>query len=164
MAEFEEIDMSEAAHVAWVKSQHDPALWHEAAQAALAYRGDHYGFLLWLLAQADMDRATAGWIFLWAEGSRYLRGLTDFYLNHLSSDRMVELFRLLCARSESAGFREDRLGLDSDFEPERKACLDIVARGEVADGIVVPHAIIAKPFNPPLKGGRYTLDDGIIML
>jgi len=164
MAEFEEIDMSEAAHVAWVKSRHDPALWHEAAQAALAYRGDRHGFLPWLLEQADMDRATAGWIFLWAEGSRYLRGLTDFYLNHLSSRGMVELFQLLCARSESVGFREDRLGLDPDFEPERRACLDVIARGAVADGIVVPHAIIAKPFDPPPKGGRYTLDDGIILL
>ena len=59
----EEIDMSEAGHVAWVKAQRDPALWHQAAMAALAYRGDDHGFLHWLLEQPEMDRATAGWIF-----------------------------------------------------------------------------------------------------
>ena len=41
----EEIDLADAAHVAWVKSQRDPALWHQAAMAALAYRGDDYDFL-----------------------------------------------------------------------------------------------------------------------
>jgi hypothetical protein len=100
MAEFEELDMAEEAHVAWVRSQHDPALWHEAAQAALAYRGDRHGFRPWLLQQADMDRATAGWIFFWTEGSRYLRGETRFYCNHVTSDAMAELFRALCVRSE----------------------------------------------------------------
>src|SRR5262245_37995091 len=99
-AEFEEIDMTEAEHVAWVRAQRDPALWHQAAMAALAYRGDRHGFLHWLLEQPEMDRATAGWIFLWAEGSRYLRGKTDFPLNHISSEDMMALFRSLCARSE----------------------------------------------------------------
>ena len=41
--------MAEADHAAWVKAQRDPALWHQAAMAALAYRGDHHGFLPWLL-------------------------------------------------------------------------------------------------------------------
>ena len=161
---FEEIDMSEADHVAWTKTQRDPALWHQAAMAALAYRGDHNGFLPWLLEQPEMDRATAGWIFLWAEGSRYLRGETDFPLNHMSSENTVALFRALCVRSEGLGFSRDDLGLDPDFEPERKACLDVVARNHVAAGIIVPRQIIARPFAPPKKDDPFTLDDGIILL
>ena len=161
---FEELDMSEAEHAAWVKAQRDPALWHQAAMAALAYRGDVNGFLPWLLEQPEMDRATAGWIFLWPEGSRYLRGETDFPLNHISSENMLALFRALCERSESMGFSRDDLGLDPDFEPERKACLDVVARNQVAAGIIVPRQIISRPFAPPKKDARFTLDDGIILL
>ena len=111
-----------------------------------------------------MDRATAGWIFLWPEGSLYLRGETDFPLNHITSAGMVALFRALCARSESLGFSRDDLGLDPDFEPERKRCLDVVARNEVATGIIVPRQIISRPFAPPKKDARYALDDGIILL
>jgi hypothetical protein len=103
--------MSETDYAAWVKAQRDPALWHQAAMAALAYRGDPHGFLPWLLEQPEMDRATAGWIFLWAEGSRYLRGVTDFPLNHITSEAMMALFRSLCGRSESVGFPRDDLGL-----------------------------------------------------
>ena len=161
---FEEIDISEADHAAWVKAQRDPALWHQAAMAALAYRGDDHGFLAWLLGQPEMDRATAGWIFLWAEGSRYLRGETSFPLNHMTSEAMMVLFRSLCGRSETMGFSRDDLGLDPDFEPERKACLDVVARNEVAAGIIVPRQIISRPFAPPRKDARFTLDDGIILL
>ena len=161
---FEEIDMSEADHAAWVKAQNDPALWHQAAMAVLAYRGDHHGFLHWLLEQPEMDRATAGWIFLWAEGSRYLRGEANFPLNHMTSENMVALFRSLCERSEGVGFSPDDLGLDPDFEPERKACLDVVARNEVASGIIAPRQIISRPFAPPKRDARFTLDDGIILL
>jgi hypothetical protein len=159
---FDEIDMSEADHVAWVRAQSDPALWHQAAMAALAYRGDDHGFLHWLLEQPTMDRSTAGWLFLWPEGSRYLRGEADFPLNHISSEKMVELFRALCARSERLGFTRDEIGLDQDFEPERKACLAIVARSQVAPGIIVPRQIIDRPFQPP-KPSHFMLDDGIIL-
>jgi hypothetical protein len=164
LANPEEIDMAEAADVAWVESQRDPALWHQAAMAALAYRGDKHGFLHWLLLQPEMDRATAGWIFLWAEGSRYLRGETDFPLNHLSSDKVIDLFAAVCERSEAAGFHNDNLGLDRDFEPERKACLEIMANGETAAGLIAPKAIVTKPFDPPRPDGRFTLDDGIILV
>jgi hypothetical protein len=160
----EQIDMAEAADVTWVKLHRDPALWHQAAMAALAYRGDRHGFLHWLLSQPEMDRATAGWIFLWAEGSRYLRGETNFLLNHLSSEKMIVVFAGLCQRSEGAGFHNDDLGLDKDFEPERKACLEVIASGKLAAGIVVPKRIIAKPFDAPQRDGRFTLDDGIILL
>jgi hypothetical protein len=161
--DFEEIDMAEAEHVAWVKTQRDPTLWHQAAMAALAYRGDDHGFLSWLLGQPEMDRATGGWIFLWAEGSRYLRGETQFPLNYITTEKMMELFRSLCGRSEGMGFSRDDLGLDPDFEPERKACLDVVARNEVAAGIIVPRQIISRPFAAPKRDARFTLDDGIIL-
>ena len=106
-AGIDELDIAEADHAAWVKAQRDPALWHQAAMAVLAYRDDDHGFLPWLLQQPEMDRATAGWIFLWPEGSLYLRGETDFPLNHISSEGMVALFRALCERSESTGFSRD---------------------------------------------------------
>lgn len=160
----EEIDMAKATDVAWVKAQRDPALWHEAAMAALAYRGDEHGFLPWLLAQPETDRATAGWIFLWAEGSRYLRGETDFSLYHLASDEMVDIFAAICMRSEGVGFNNDNIGLESGFEPERKACLDIIENGKLAAGIIAPTAIIGRPFDKPRNDGRFALDDGIILL
>jgi hypothetical protein len=75
---FEEIDMSEADHIAWVRAQRGPALWHQAAMAALAYRGDYYGFLHCLLEQPEMDRATAAGFSCGRKGSRCLRGVTDF--------------------------------------------------------------------------------------
>lgn len=152
--------MAEAADVAWVKAQDDPALWHEAAMAALAYRGDAHGFLDWLIAQPEMDRATAGWMFLWPEGSLYLQGETDFPLDHVSSSRMVALFRALCGRTR---FTRDEIGLDPDFEPEREKCLALVARGGLAPGLSAPRAIIDRPFAPPVRNRRYLLDDGIIL-
>lgn len=132
--------------------------------AALAYRGDHFGFLHWVLQQPETDRATAGWVFLWAEGSRYLRGKTDFPLNHLTSDEMLDLFRAVCERSEGPGFANDTLGLERDFEKERTACLAIIENGEVASGIIPPVALVTKPFNPFHSDSRFMLDDGIILL
>jgi len=161
--QFEEIDMCEAEHVAWLKTQRDPALWHLAAMAVLAYYRDLHGFLHWLLEQPEMDRATGGWIFLWAEGSRYLRGETSFSLNYISDEKMVALFRSLCERSEGVGFSRDDLGLDPDFEPARKACLDVVARNELAAGIIVPRQIISRSFAAPKRDTRFMLDDGLII-
>jgi hypothetical protein len=162
--QFEEgVDMAEKMHVEWVQSQRDPDLWHQAAQAALAYRNDRHNFLPWLVQQPEMDRATAGWIFLWAEGSRYLRGENKFYLNTLSDDSMLALLQALCQRSEDRGFSEDRLGLDPDFEAERLKCVELVAKGEIATAMVVPHACIDRPFATPQRS-RYSLDDGMIFL
>lgn len=160
----EELDMAEEKDVAWVQAQRDPALWHQATIAALAYRGDHYGFLNWVLQQPETDRATAGWIFFWAEGARYLRGKTDFPLNHLRSDAMLDLFRAICDRSQGVGFTNDALGLDRDFEPERALCLSVIENGEVAAGIVPPVALLTKPFDRPRSDRRFMLDDGIILL
>lgn len=158
-----EIDMADADDVARVQACRDPALWHTATMAALAYRGDRHGFLHWVLQQPEMDRATAGWIFLWAEGSRYLRGETDFPLNNLASSRVVELFRAVCDRSQGMSFTNDNLGLDPDFEAERLKCLAVMENGELAPGIIAPIALLAKPYNPAGHDNRFTLDDGIIV-
>ncbi len=161
-----EIDMAKAEDVAWVKARRDPALWHQAAMACLAYLGDEHGFLPWLVRQPEMDRATAGWIFLWGEGSIYLRGeaeKTFGLLSHFSAPQVISLFDALCERSEVVGFSEDRLGLDKDFEAERQRCLEVVARGQVGRGITVPSAIIGRPFRAPAGGGDYEIDDGLLV-
>jgi hypothetical protein len=160
----EEIDVSEGEDVAWIKGQNDPFLWHQAAMAAVAYRGDRQNFLPWLLQQPDMDRATAGWIFLWGEGSRYLRGYKDWMLDHFSGEEFTRLLGAVCQRSESIGFRRDEIGLHPDFDAERQACLQVVADGEVAPGIIVPHNIIARPFASERQDRRYVIDDGIILV
>ena len=159
----DEIDVADDAHVDWVRAQCDPALWHLAAMAALAYRGDPHGFLLWLVQQPQMDRATAGWIFFWAEGARYLRGETQFHLSKYASAKMFALFEALCLRSERVGFAESSLGLDEDFEPERRACLEVVAAGRVTEGVIVPHVLLNMPFPRPRADKRYVLDDGLIL-
>jgi hypothetical protein len=158
-----EIDMANAAGVAKVQSHRDPALWHEATMAALAYRGDRHGFLRWVLQQPEVDRATAGWIFLWAEGWRYLRGETDFPLEEVASDEVLDLFRAVCERSEVMGFSSDALGLDSGFEADRLRCLAVIENGELAPGIIAPTALLARPFDSPRHNDRFTLDDGIII-
>jgi hypothetical protein len=158
-----EIDMAKPDDVARVRSVRDPALWHEAAMAALAYRGDQHGFLHWVLQQPETDRATAGWIFLWAEGSLYLRGRTNFPFDHIGSNEMVELFRAVCRRSEGMGFANDDLGLDRDFEAERLKCLAVIEKGELCPGIVPPTALLARPYGPPRSDDRFRLDDGIII-
>jgi hypothetical protein len=157
------IDIASKKGVAKAQSIRDPALWHQATMAALAYRGDKHGFLPWVLQQPETDRATAGWIFLWAEGSRYLRGERDFLLDNVPSGKMVELFHAVCERSEGMGFANDALGLDPGFEEERQNCLEVIADGEVAPGIVAPKALLACPFDLPGEDGRYTLEEGIIL-
>ena len=155
--------MASKKGVAKAQASRDPALWHQAVMAALAYRGDKHGFASWALQQPELDRATAGWIFLWAEGSRYLRGETEFLLEHVPARNMVALFRSVCERSEGMGFANDSLGLDPGFEEERLNCLAVIAEGEVAPGIVAPTALLARPFSPPRADDRYTLEDEIII-
>ena len=75
---FDELNMCDAEHVGWVKSQRDPELWHAAAIAIVNTVGDPHGFLVWLADQPETDRATAGYFFLGVFGVDYLRGQTDF--------------------------------------------------------------------------------------
>ncbi len=79
---FDALDMCDAAHVEWVKSQNDPELWHAAAVAVLVYLGDPQQFLLWLVEQPEMDRATAGYVFLGRGGARYLEGRPELRVVH----------------------------------------------------------------------------------
>ena len=50
---FDELNMRDPEHVAWVKSRRDPELWHAAAIAVLVYLGDPRGFIVWLLDQPE---------------------------------------------------------------------------------------------------------------
>jgi hypothetical protein len=61
------------------------------------------------------------------------------------------------------GFANDALSLDPGFEEERQNCLEVIADGEVAPGIVAPKALLACPFDLPGEDGRYTLEEGIIL-
>ena len=160
----DEIDVAEEAHVAWIRRQPDASLWHYATMAALAHRSDPHDFIPWVLTQPELDRATAGWLFLWSEGSRYLRGERDFPHYNVSSERMLALFRAVCERSEGVGFANDFIGLDSDLEPERLRTLDVVARGEVSVGLVVPRILLDQPFPPERPEKRFVLDDGLLLL
>ena len=42
---FDDLNLRDAEHVAWVKSQRDPELWHAAAIAIVNTVGDPRGFL-----------------------------------------------------------------------------------------------------------------------
>jgi hypothetical protein len=157
-----QIDVAKPKAVAKIQSLRDPTLWHQAAMAALAYRGDRHGFLHWALQQPEIDRSTAGWIFLWSEGSRYLRGETKFPLENMASEGVVDLLRAVCTRSEGMGFAGDELGLDHEFEAERLECLNVIANGKVAPGIVAPINLLSRPFPPRRQDDRFALIDGII--
>lgn len=159
----DEIDMERAADVALVKSLNDPALWHEAATAVFAYLGDPHGFLPWLIQQPGLDRATAGWLLLWPQGSRFLRGETDSFYARIPDREVVGLLTALCERGERLGFSEDRVGLDGDFEPERQACRAVVEAGETVAGVTPPLAIIGRPFAPPRSGCDYEVHDGLLL-
>jgi len=159
-----EIDVAEEDHVAWIRNQRDPSLWHHAAMAALAYRSDPHGLVPWIIAQPELDRATAGWLFLWPEGSRYLRGERSFLLDHVSSEGMLAIFRAVCERSAGVGFANDSIGLDPDFEAERLRALDVVARGQVAAGLIAPRALLDRPFPRERPDKRFDLDDGLLLL
>lgn len=159
----DEIDISSAEGVAFVKARNDPSLWHEAAIAALAYVGDDHDFLRWLVQQPNMDRATAGWLLLWPEGSRFLRGETSGFWARIPDEKLVSLLTALCERSERDGFPEDRVGMEEGFEEQRRACLDVVANGQVASGIVIPRTIIGKPFSVMRSTSPFVCDDGLLV-
>ena len=159
---FDELNMRDQGHVDWVKSQRDPELWHVAAIAVLNYLGDPRGFLVWLMDQPETDRATAGYIFFGAYGSAYLRGQTDFVGEGLSDQEWLHTMQAICRRAASTGFTNDSLGLHPGFEAERQACLDVIERGQIADQITVPHALLDPPF-PPEQKRRYYIEDGTVL-
>lgn len=159
---FDYLNMCDAEQVEWVKSQRDPELWHACAIAIVNTVGDPHGFLVWLADQPEMDRATAGYIFL-AYGSSYLGGQTDFDGGEgMSGQQWLNALEAVCRRAATVGFANDSLGLHPGCEAARQACLDLINRGQVADGIPVPHALVANPF-PPEQKLRYFVDDGNVL-
>ena len=159
---FGELNMRDAEHVEWVKSQRDPELWHAAAMAIVNAAGDPHGFLVWLADQPETDRATAGYFFLGALGSEYLRGGTDFPGEGLSGKQWLQSMEAMCRRAATSGFTNDSIGLPPGFEPERQACLEQIKSGQVADGVDVPQAIVATPF-PAERKLRYFIEDGVVL-
>ena len=159
---FDELNMCDQEHVDWVKSQRDPELWHVAAIAVLVYLGDPCDFLVWLMDQPETDRATAGYIFFGAQGSAYLRGQTDWHGEGLSGQEWLQAMHAICRRAAGVGFTNDWLGLHPGYEVERQACLNLINRGGIADGIAVPRALLDAPF-PPEHKRRYFIEDGAVL-
>jgi hypothetical protein len=160
---FDELNMCDAEHVAWVKSQRDPELWHAAAICVVNYLRDRHGFLVWLADQPEMDRATAGYIFLHDYGSRYLRGQTDFGGGEgMSGQEWLNALEAVCRRAATIGFTNDSLGLHAGIEARRQAFLDLIDRGRVAAGIPVPRALVAAPF-PAERKLQYFVEDGAVL-
>ena len=159
---FDDLNMRDQQHVDWVKSQRDPELWHAAAIAVVNSLGDPRRFLVWLAEQPETDRATAGYVFLGGYGSRYLQGETDFDGGEgMSGEEWLAALEAVCRRAATTGFTNDSLGLPSGAEAEREACLDLIDRGQVADGIPVPRTLVAAPF-PPERTLRYSVEDGTV--
>lgn len=147
--EFNQIDLTKREHVEWLKSERDPELWHVAAQASLAYTGDPHNFVPWVVEQKELDRSTGGWIFLWLEGSQFLKG-EDKYFHSFSSDNYIkEVFSKLTSRSEATGFSNNIIGLDVEFEKERQNCLRLIAEGRAATDIVIPRNLLDAPYPRP---------------
>jgi hypothetical protein len=159
---FDELNMRDPEHVDWVKTTRDPELWHAAAMAIVNCLGDPRGFLVWLAEQPEIDRATAGYVFL-TYGSSYLRGQTDFSGGEgMSGEEWLNALEAICRRAATTGFTHDSLGLHPGWEAERQACVDVIARGQVAAGIPVPHALLDAPF-PPERTLTYFVEDGAVL-
>ena len=159
---FDDLNMKDPEHVDWVKSQRDPELWHAAAIAIVNTLGDPRGFLVWLADQPETDRATAAYIFL-PYGADYLRGQTDFSGGEgLSGEEWLNALEAICRRGATIGFRNDSLGLHPGFAAAQQECLDLIKRGQVADGIPVPHALLDAPF-PAEQPLRYFVEDGSVL-
>ena len=159
---FDELNMRDPEHVDWVKSQRDPELWHVAAIAVVNYLGDPRGFLVWLMDQPETDRATAGYIFLGVKALTICAGRPILSAKDCPARSGCSAMEAICRRAATLGFTNDSLGLHPGFEAERQACLDLINRGQVADGIAVPHAIARGPF-PPEQKLRYFIEDGAVL-
>jgi hypothetical protein len=159
---FDELNMRDATHVEWVKSQRDPELWHAAATAIVNTLGDPRGFLVWLADQPETDRATAGYVFLGTDGVGYLRGRREWAGEGLTEREWLNAMDAFCRRGSRSGFTNDSLGLDPGFEPARRECLEVATRGEVTGDTPIPEAIIGAPF-PPEKTLRYFVEDGAVL-
>jgi hypothetical protein len=151
------IDVTSAEDVAWLKGQSNPSIWHEAAAACVVYVGDRHGFLPWLIEQPNMDRTTAGLIFVGVGGPRYLKD--RYYHSAVNHEDMEQILQSLCLRSESIGFVQDSIGFEdfiwSHYETERQACLEIISKNMIVDGLIAPHKILNSPFLHRTKKAEY---------
>ncbi len=161
-APYSEIHMTDPEHVAWVKAQKNPNLWHLAAMAVLAYCGDEHGFLDWLVEQPEMDAGTAAWIFLYSEGAEHLRGNGDALVDY-AGNPVKHVLDALCRRSEEIGFHNDNIGIDEGFEKERQKCLNLINDGGVAQGVVIPYALLSGAMGPHTRAYENHLEDGVIL-
>lgn len=137
--------------VAWLKSQSNPAIWHEAASSCVVFLGDPHGFLPWLIKQPNLDRTTAGLIFLGVGGQRYLKNPKEYH-SKVKHEEMGQILNALCIRSERIGFAQDSIGFEDDiwstYEDWRQDCLNLIGTGNIPDNVIVPRAIIEAPFPP----------------
>lgn len=156
----DEISLHDLEHVTWLKEQADPVLWHVAAMSGLTY-GDPYAFILWAIGQEQVDRATAGFVFLGRYGVEWLVGEPELGGEGLSGVELEAVFEAICRRSASRGFSSDDLGLAPGFEGTRLQCLDAIREGRVAPGRDVPTALVEAPF-PPERPLGYVVEDGWI--
>ena len=160
----DEIDIAKAADVDWLMAQADPAIWHEAAIAALAYRGDRHGFVPWLVQQPQMDRATAGWILMASPFREFLTGArASMWATGVAVPELVEILTALCERSDRIGFSNDRLGLEQEWEEPRQACMAIIEGGELDPRLRAPTSIVGKPFPAPQEDMPYSVHDGLMI-
>ncbi len=159
----DEIHADRADDIDWVKNSNNPAIWHEVAFAVSAFCGDEHHFLSWLVRQPDMDRGTAGWLLLNLPGTTYLRGGASYLNTKLPQNEMKQVMLALCERSNTSEFARDEIGLPPIFEERRKACLDLIANGELAADRVAPGSILRKPFRKPGRRSPYEVQDGQIL-
>ncbi len=155
----DEISLFDLDHVAWLKDQRDPLLWHVAAMSGLTY-GDPYGFTAWVMEQPELDRATAGFVFLGRYGPDWLGGTPILGGDGLGGEELVAVFEAICRRS-AIGFGQDELGLHPGFDPTRVACLDLIDLGRVTVEVPAPRSLVATPFPPAVPHG-YAIEDGAI--
>ena len=107
---FDDLNLRDPEHVEWVKSHRDPELWHAAAMAIVNTLGDPRRLLVWLADQAELDRATAAYIFL-PYGASYLRGERDFSGGEgMSGEEWLVALEAICRRAATSGFTKTRWG------------------------------------------------------
>jgi hypothetical protein len=80
----------------------------------------------------------------------------------MDGQQWLNALAAVCRRAATVGFTNDSIGLHPGIEARRQAFLDLINRGQVADGIPVPHAVVAAPF-PPEQKLRYFVDDGAVL-
>lgn len=79
----------------------------------------------------------------------------------MSGEQWLNALNAMCRRAATGGFMNASIGLHPGFEAPRQACLELTKRGQVADGIAIPHAILDAPF--PSEQRRYFVEDGALL-